>query len=209
MHSWSEISPFESSWHGYDLKPKKVSEKDIYFLKTNLKDIEFIFENQLEIINELDIQKYEIREKVYRLINYSQSISIDLALNKNCSDLIISSRPDIKFCNKKLSELINKLDLERFYVLGNSNNSSNLSDYSACDAVNISNPDNFKKKIIYFKNNLINFSSSSQRNGWEYQQFMNDSRIQVDILPLVFNKDWKIKRPSFSLIRDLTKRLYE
>ena len=64
MHSWSETSPFESSWHGYNLKPKKVSEKDIYFLKTNLKDIEFIFENQLEIINELDIQKYEIRENL-------------------------------------------------------------------------------------------------------------------------------------------------
>ena len=203
MHTWQDVSPLESSWHKFDKKPKKINENDFSFLKKKLSSLELLCEDQSEIIKKLNLENLGIREKVYYLINYSQNTCINMALDQNWAEVIISSRPDIKFLNEKILFFLSKFDLEKFYVLGNSNNNSFLEFFSACDAINISNPRFFKIKLNYFKENLNTFSSSTRKNGYFYQKFQEDTNIPVEIAPIKFQKDWKIKRSRFSLIRNL------
>lgn len=205
MHTWNEVSPQESSWHGFDLEPKKVSENDLDFIKRNLINLELICDDQSEIIS----QNLTVREKVFRCVNYSQSAVLELALKKSLPDLILCTRPDIRFYNNKLTKFIANCDLDKFYVLGNSNNTQELSGYSACDAVNFANPSLFRKKVGYFKENLPEFSSSFHKNGWMYQRFMDEIRTPVEVAPLHYQKDWGIQRPPLAVFRNLRKKLNE
>lgn len=208
MHTWDEISPEESSWHKLDKSPKEICSNDREFIQSNLKNIKIIIENQAEIIKNLSIDSYPIREKVYHCINYSQSAVLNSAFQNTNADMIILTRPDIKFKNKKILEFLDYCSPNKFYILGNNQDGGKkLSDYSACDTVNIANPLLFSKKLNFFKKNITTFSKTLKKNGWMYEQLMVNQSIIVEVAPLIFKKHWEIKRHSFSFFRDIKRRL--
>tara|TARA_B100000900_G_scaffold415990_1_gene448348 strand:- start:17088 stop:17837 length:750 start_codon:yes stop_codon:yes gene_type:complete len=205
MHTWSAISPNQSSWHSYDSMPRSINHGDIKSIKKYLPDLSLIIEDQNKVLEKADFTNRSLREKVFLSINYSQNVVINSALNENSNSIIMTSRPDIRFSRKADFNFINKIDKNNFYICCNQNNSNEFQDFSACDLINIAHSKVFQKKINFFNLNKFLFAASHKKNGEFYEEFSLQEKIKLKKCNLKYLTDWKIQRPLLAGLNSLFK----
>ena len=194
MHTWSNVWPDESSWHSLDLSAKEIAPQDLWFIQEQLPNIEICIEDQSQILRDMGWDSMPVKERVFRLINYSQRRAFELAGRQEDETIFFYTRPDIILDMKLYQDLKGLVD-KQLMILGNGNRGCNIEALRACDIVNIGRSHVISAKLNYFDKHTDEFESKDGPNGQLYKKFSDEKGIEVVRLPYFYNRQWTIKRP--------------